>query len=197
MLSFARLASFLLLALSMSFVACATSTGKTSQLAVRDYGYGDDGGSYTPSENILKIVDDMMIDVEGCIGLMGKADVIAAVVTEVNVLVAHVEHAAACIAAIAEAEVSADVKAELAGKVLLLIKTLIEAFISLSAKFGPTAMLALWAKIDVCIHLLMAKLDFVVHGVVALVAKLCIEANIQVTIEAYLHLCTELFALVA
>ncbi|QRV81741.1 hypothetical protein RhiJN_09756 [Ceratobasidium sp. AG-Ba] len=172
MLSFARLTNFILLVLSISLVACATSTGKTSQLDVRDYGYGGGGGSYTPSETILKIMDDMTIDVEGCIGLMGKADLIATIVTEVNALVAHVEHAAACIAAIAEVEVSTNVQAELAGKVLFLIKIIVEAFIGLTTKFGPTVMLELWAKVDVCIHLLLIKIDLVVHGVVELVAKL-------------------------
>ncbi|CAE6444049.1 unnamed protein product, partial [Rhizoctonia solani] len=59
-----------------------------------------------------------------------------------------------------------------------------------------TVLLALLAKIDVCLQLLLVNLSVVVEGIVVLVAKLVVGLTAQVFANLHLNLCLSLLGLV-
>ncbi|QRV96178.1 transmembrane protein [Ceratobasidium sp. AG-Ba] len=195
MLSFARLTSFLLFVLSLSFLTCAAPTPKSSGLAVRDYGYGDDRGSYSPSDNVAEILVGLKADVDATCNKIVDITVFAEIQSEVAVLVAHVHHAAELVLALGEVKVDADVQMKIAVQVYAIIKVIIQAFAKVSARFGITAVLAIWAQIDACIRLLLVNCDVCIHGIVAVVLKLCVDVDVKMCIHAYLGQCAALLAL--
>ncbi|QRW10514.1 hypothetical protein RhiLY_09513 [Ceratobasidium sp. AG-Ba] len=194
MLSFTRLASFLLFVLSLSFLACAAPTPRISELAVRDYGYGDDSGS-SPSDNVAAILIGLKADVDATCNKIVDITVFTEIQSEAAVLVAHVHHAAELILALGENKVDANIQAKIAVQVYAILKVIIRTFAKVSARFGITAVLAIWAQIDACIHLLLVNCDICVHGIVAVVLKLCVDVDVKMYVHAYLGQCAALLAL--
>ncbi|QRW10510.1 hypothetical protein RhiLY_09509 [Ceratobasidium sp. AG-Ba] len=187
--SFTRLASFLLFVLSLSFVACAAPTPRISELAVREYGYGNDSDYYSPADNMQKILVDVTADVHANLELMLAATTIAQVESQVDEIVVHIEHASDLVLALGQLDLQAGVQADIAMQVYALVKIIVRACATVSLKFGITAVLALWAKIDECVHLLLVNLAVCVNGILALVLKLSVDVNVKLSIQTYLKLC--------
>jgi hypothetical protein len=111
---------------------------------------------------------------------------------KVEVLVADVTACAKAILAIgANIEIDAAVKADIAVKVAAIIavslapsipsiffsltvlfQVIVKACLSVSVKFGIFVVLALLAKIDICLQLLLINLGICIDGIVVLVAKM-------------------------
>ncbi|QRV96147.1 hypothetical protein RhiJN_24165 [Ceratobasidium sp. AG-Ba] len=199
MLSFARLSSFLLLVLSLSFLTCAAPTLQSSELSVRDYGNGENSGSYTPADKALEILVGLQGDVQNSCDLMVTMDTLAKIDLEVNVIVSHVNDVAGKLLGLGSlgVDINAKIVARICATVYAIIKILVKAFASVSLKFGITAVLAIWVKIDACLHLLLVNLDVCVHGIIAVVLKLVVDIDVKLYIKNYMSLCATLLALLA
>ncbi|KAG8735552.1 hypothetical protein FRC10_010409 [Ceratobasidium sp. 414] len=164
--AFTRLTSFLLFVLSLSFLTCALPTpvvAGSKELAVRNGG----------AQDVLSILVDLKAKVDAEVVVLTGCSTLAEVKAEVDVMVGLVEVAAKAVLAVGvNIEVDADVKAKIAAEVAAIISVMVQACLNISVKFGLALVLAIFAKIDVCLHLLLINLGICIEGIVAVVAKL-------------------------
>ncbi|QRV81713.1 hypothetical protein RhiJN_09728 [Ceratobasidium sp. AG-Ba] len=197
MLSFARLSSFLLFVLSLSFLTCAAPTLQSSELSVRDYGNGDNSDSYSPANKALEILVGLQSNVQNSCDLMVTMDTLDKINLEVTDMAGHVNQAAETLLGLGPlgVDINAEIVARISATVYAIIKILVKAFATVSLKFGITAVLAIWVKIDTCLHLLLVNLDVCVHGIIAVVLKLVVDVDVKLYIKNYMSLCATLLAL--
>ncbi|KAH7326928.1 hypothetical protein B0J17DRAFT_632860 [Rhizoctonia solani] len=109
------------------------------------------------------------VDVEDIVAVKAVADLAA----KVDVLVTDITACAKAIVALgANIEIDASVKADIAVKVAAMITVIVNACVSLVAKFGILVVITLLAKIDVCLQLLIVNLGVCVEGIISLVANM-------------------------
>lgn len=73
---------------------------------------------------------------------------------------------------------------------------IVNACVSLVAKFGILVLLTIFAKIDICLHLLLTNLDVCVEGIVILVARLVVKLGVSVFAQIHLGLCIQVMGLI-
>ncbi|KAG9089253.1 hypothetical protein FS749_001493 [Ceratobasidium sp. UAMH 11750] len=188
--AFTRLTSFLLFVLSLSFLTCALPTlapAGSQDLAVRT-GSGQD---------VLDIVLDLKAKVKAEVAVLTGCGTVAEVKAEVDVIVDLVEVAAKVILGVgAHIEVDADIKAKIAVEVAAIISVIVQACLSVSVKIGLVLVIAIFAKIDVCLQLLLVNLGICIEGIVAVIAKLVVRISVEAIIKLHLNLCASLLTIV-
>ncbi|KAG9107963.1 hypothetical protein FRC07_008558 [Ceratobasidium sp. 392] len=183
MLAFTRLTSFLLFVLSLSFLTCALPTPAavdSNELVARTGG----------ANAVLGLVVDLKVKVEVEVGVLAACATLADVKAQVDVIVGLVEAVAKAILTIgAKIEADVELKAKIAAEVAAIINLIVQACLKVSVKFGLALVIALFAKIDICLHLLLINLGVCIEGIVGLVAKLVVDVSLQAILKLHLSLC--------
>ncbi|QRV98233.1 hypothetical protein RhiJN_26252 [Ceratobasidium sp. AG-Ba] len=191
MISLARLTSFVFFLLSLSFLACALPTSTTSdfkELATRDEG----------GEAVLKMITDLRATLNVDIKVLTECSTIAQVNAQVEVVVNRVAVVAKEVADLeAHKYVSAEIKAKIAAEVFACISLIAQACLNLYAKFGLVVLLAIFAKLDLCIHLFLVNIGACIDGIIDLIAKLVVGTCAEALVKVRFNLCANLLAVVA
>ncbi|KAG8694646.1 hypothetical protein FRC08_008345 [Ceratobasidium sp. 394] len=189
--AFTRLTSFLLFVLSLSFLACAlpsTAAAGSKDLAARCDNCG---------QNVLGIVGALKTEVDVVVAALAKVDKVADVEALVNPLIVKVETAAKAILAIgALANVDAVTKAQIVAEVVALIYVILQVCLSLSVKLGLSVLVAIFVKLDACLHLLLANLDICIVGILEIILKLLAGVSADIFAKLGFSLCLEIFAFI-
>ncbi|CAE6471976.1 unnamed protein product [Rhizoctonia solani] len=208
MQTFARLLSFVAFLLSVGFLAQALPTTAGNGLAVRDYsspagynggnGHSGDSGfpsspSYskestpsfkedneTPSKiDLLAHVGKLYVDLEPlCKDLELSVDVNAAA-TVVDKIVLVVKAFVAILVNV-KLNLSLDIKTQIAVKIVACISLIVKALAAVCVKLGVNVCVALIAKIDVCLQLLLITLNVCVDGLLEIIISLCAKLDVKV-----------------
>ncbi|CUA73132.1 hypothetical protein RSOLAG22IIIB_10566 [Rhizoctonia solani] len=84
-------------------------------------------------------------------------------------------------------DLSVDVKTQIAVKIVAFICLVVKALAAVCVKLGVDVCLALIAKVDVCLQLLLITLNVCIDGLLAIIISLCLK--LDVSILAALKLC--------
>ncbi|CAE6451129.1 unnamed protein product [Rhizoctonia solani] len=201
MLAFTRLAGFILFVLSLGLLTCSAPTplmrglksGQLHSVAVR--GHQEGAGN-------VKILLGAVVDLKAKVSARADAiadiqvDALGEAQADINALVADIELCATTVAALKSLNVDARLKASIAAHVLVIIKAILKICASLTAKFGIQVFLDLYAKIDLCLKVLLRSLDVCMDGFLVITGKLLVEADLKALVEAQLVVCHDLFVLV-
>ncbi|KAG8727766.1 hypothetical protein FRC11_012496, partial [Ceratobasidium sp. 423] len=194
MQTFGRLLSVLTFLLSLGFIAQAMPAAPRVGLAVRQYNspesYSPSNGGYTkpssgngsggvigtPSNggntiDVLAKVTDLKVKVDAHVAVLAKVEVLADVKVAVEALVVDVKACAAALVGV-KVDLDAEVKAKIAAVIVAIISAIVKVCATVSAKIGVQACLALWAQIDVAIHLLILTLNVCVAGLLKVIINL-------------------------
>ncbi|ELU37997.1 hypothetical protein AG1IA_07978 [Rhizoctonia solani AG-1 IA] len=189
MLSFSRLASFLLFVLSLSLLTCAAPTSMSNTLVAREgvRGKGDlvvaacidlRAKAYTKAESIGELLEgSILVEVESlCKDIIAFSDVLVKVKT---------------------ADVDAKVRAEIAAHLLVILKAIIKICAHLIAKLDLKVALELIAKVQVALKLVIDNLDICVSGFLEVFVKLnatsVAEADLRLMANVHLDVILNLF----
>ncbi|CAE6458425.1 unnamed protein product [Rhizoctonia solani] len=188
MLAFSRLTSFILFVLSLSlFTYALPAPGASGALSTRD----------AKCDQLVDIVVGLKTKVDTCISAALKAEVVADVTAQLNLVVGHVESCAHAVVAIGPVtDIDDIVKADVAAKVAAIIAVILKACLRLSIKFGLQVLLDLFAKIDVVLKLLLVNLGACVDGIVILVSKIAVATCAHILAKLNFKLCLNTLALV-
>ncbi|CAE6456493.1 hypothetical protein ACGC1H_001039 [Rhizoctonia solani] len=202
MQTFARLLSFVSFLLSVGLLAQALPTAVAGNgLAVRDYstpaGYNGGSGyapspsyakeSYapaskeddpTPSIDLLALVTKLHDDVEPICKELEVAATVEVAIGIADKIVALVK-ALIAVCVNVKLNLSVDVKTEIALKIVAIICLIVKALAAVCVKLGVDVCIALIAKIDVCLHLLLITLNVCVDGLLAIVISLCAKLDVS------------------
>ncbi|KEP47106.1 putative transmembrane protein [Rhizoctonia solani 123E] len=220
MQTFGRLLSVLTFLLSLGFFAHALPAAPNAGLAVRAYGSPapSNGGYSKPTSggDVLNIMADLKVKVDAHVEVLAKAVVVADVKARVDLLVADIK-AVATVCTGVKLNVDAEVTAKIAVTIVAIISvrlvsysismtflTLLEQAIvkvcaALSVKIGVQVCLALWAQIDVALHLLILTLNVCISGFLQILIKLCVNLDAEVIAAlkvVRLDLCVKILAIV-
>ncbi|KAH7332946.1 hypothetical protein B0J17DRAFT_631937 [Rhizoctonia solani] len=177
MFAFTRLASVVLLVLSLGWLTCAAPTpvmlgqksGKLHALAVR--GYQEGAGN-------VKILLGAIVDLKAKVVARAdaivdnKANALVEAQAEINALIADVELCKTTLASLKNLDIDVKLKASIAAHVLVIIKAILKICASLTAKFGIPVFLELFAKLDLCLKVLLRSLDVCMDGFLVTIGKL-------------------------
>ncbi|KAG9097339.1 hypothetical protein FS749_006546 [Ceratobasidium sp. UAMH 11750] len=196
MQTFTRLFSIVTFLLSLGFIAQAlpTPAAHGGALAAREYGaaavyarsdaYGNGAPANTKNGggdpvDVLAIVVDLKAKVDPIVAMLGAATCVDDTKVQVDALVAEVKVVIAVLPTVLIA-VSAEVKAKIAAIFVEIFIAIITACAAVSVRLGVAVCLSLWAQIDVCLHALLLALNVCCGGIIAIVAKLCLELDASV-----------------
>ncbi|CAE7197543.1 unnamed protein product [Rhizoctonia solani] len=182
MQTFGRLFSVLTFLLSLGFIAHALPAAPHAGLAIRDYSPAPSNGGYTkPSSghDILAVVADLKVKVDAHAVVMAKAGVLADVKVIVDGIVADIK-AVATVCAGVKVNVDADIQAKIALHIVAIISVIVKSCAAVSAKIGVQACLALWAQIDVALHILILTLNVCISGFLQVLIKLCLNLDAEI-----------------
>ncbi|CUA73119.1 hypothetical protein RSOLAG22IIIB_10550 [Rhizoctonia solani] len=84
-------------------------------------------------------------------------------------------------------DLSVDVKTQIAVKIVAFICLVVKALAAVCVKLGVDVCIALIAKIDVCLQLLLITLNVCIDGLLAIIISLCLKLDVSVL--AALKLC--------
>ncbi|GAB1527824.1 hypothetical protein RhiTH_011012 [Rhizoctonia solani] len=215
MLAFTRLTSVIFFVLSLSWLVCALprptpvmhgqKPGTAHALSVR--GHHEGAGN-------IKVLLGAVVDLKAKV--VARADVIknfnssggfamtgniqiGALVqaqAEVDRLIADIELCSSTIAELKTLNIDAQLKASIAGHVLVIIKAIIKICGSLSVKFGIQVFFEVFAKLDASLKVLLRGLDGCMDGFLVILAKLLVEADMRALAEAKLILCHDMLVLI-
>ncbi|KAG8719459.1 hypothetical protein FRC08_002773 [Ceratobasidium sp. 394] len=197
MQTFTRLFSIVTFLLSLGFIAQAlpTPAAHGGALAAREYGaaavyarsdaYGNGAPANTkngggdPPVDVLAIVVGLKVKVDPIVAMLGAATCLDDAKVQVDALVAEIKVVIAVLPTVLIA-VSAEVKAKIAAIFVEIFIAIITACAAVSVRLGVAVCLSLWAQIDVCLHALLLALNVCCGGIIAIVAKLCLELDASV-----------------
>ncbi|KAF8694427.1 hypothetical protein RHS03_08177, partial [Rhizoctonia solani] len=189
MFVFNRLATIFFFVLSMIFLVSAlpTDVANAKDLTVRN-----------DASDLSTLVVALQADVDVCVntiaGLTASADISA----QIEILVGKINTCAAAILALGtNINVDASVQADIAVKVGAIITAIVQLGLSLSAKLDILIVLGLFAKVDVCLQLLLTNLGVCVSGIVTLVAKGVANIGVGVFANVHLGLCAQVLGLIS
>ncbi|CAE6419551.1 unnamed protein product [Rhizoctonia solani] len=203
MLAFTRLTSVIFFVLSLSWLVCALprptpvmhgqKPGTAHALSVR--GHHEGAGN-------IKVLLGAVVDLKAKV--VARADVISNIQigalvqaqAEVDRLIADIELCSSTIAELKTLNIDAQLKASIAGHVLVIIKAIIKICGSLSVKFGIQVFLEVFAKLDASLKVLLRGLDGCMDGFLVILAKLLVEADMRALAEAKLILCHDMLVLI-
>ncbi|CAE6527618.1 unnamed protein product [Rhizoctonia solani] len=183
MQTFGRLLSVLTFLLSLGFIAHALPAAPHAGLAVREYNSPapSSGGYSRPSSgnDVLNLVVALKAKVDVHVDLLAKAAVVPDVEVSVVAIVAEVK---ACVAVLVgvKLDVDAEVKAKIAVTIVAIISAIVKVCAAVSVKLGVQVCLALWAQIDVALHLLILTLNVCISGFLAVLIKLCLNLDAEI-----------------
>ncbi|CAE6473766.1 unnamed protein product [Rhizoctonia solani] len=202
MLALGRLANLVLVVFSLGLLVCSAPTpsamhgqksGKLHMLAVR--GHHEGAGN-------VKLLLGAVVDLKAKVVARAdaivniKADALGEAQVEINKLVADIEHYSNTIASLTNLNVDAKFKASIAAHVLVAIKTILKICASLTAKFGIQVFLELFAKLDLCLKVLLRSLDVCMDGFLVSLGNILVEADMKALVGAKLIVCHDLFVLI-
>ncbi|CAE7197554.1 unnamed protein product [Rhizoctonia solani] len=182
MQTFGRLFSVLTFLLSLGFIAHALPAAPHAGLAIRDYSPAPSNGGYnkpTSGQGVLDVVLDLKVKVDGHLGVLAKASVLADVKVAVEALVIDVKACAAALVGV-KVDVDAEIKAKIAATIVVIISAIVKVCAAVSVKIGVQACLALWAQIDVALHLLILTLNVCITGFLQVLIKLCLNLDAEI-----------------
>ncbi|QRW15559.1 transmembrane protein, putative [Rhizoctonia solani] len=203
MLAFTRLTSVIFFVLSLSWLVCALprptpvmhgqKPGTAHALSVR--GHHEGAGN-------IKVLLGAVVDLKAKV--VARADVISNIQigahvqaqAEVDRLIADIELCSSTIAELKTLNIDAQLKASIAGHVLVIIKAIIKICGSLSVKFGIQVFFEVFAKLDASLKVLLRGLDGCMDGFLVILAKLLVEADMRALAEAKLILCHDMLVLI-
>ncbi|KAF8595009.1 hypothetical protein BDV93DRAFT_564829 [Ceratobasidium sp. AG-I] len=96
----------------------------------------------------------------------------------------------------ASVSVSVEAQASIVACFASIIALLVKVCAAVSVKFGPTAVLVVFAKIDVAVRLCLFNLNICVNGILVLIAKAIPSATVGVMPQFHLKLCLNVLGLV-
>ncbi|CAE6448961.1 hypothetical protein ACGC1H_007378 [Rhizoctonia solani] len=202
MQNFGRLFSVLTFLLSLGFIAHALPAAPNAGLAVRAYGSPapSNGGYSKPSSgnDVLNIMTDLKVKVDAHVAVLAKAVVVADVKPRVDVLVADIKAVTTVLVGV-KVDVDAEVKAKIAVTVVAIISAIVKVCAAVSVKIGVQVCLALWAQIDVALHLLILTLNICIAGLLQILIKLCLNLDAEIIADlkvVRLDLCVKILAIV-
>ncbi|KAF8710186.1 hypothetical protein RHS03_01686, partial [Rhizoctonia solani] len=188
MIAFSRLATFVFLILSISFLVCASpnADGKHELL-----GRGDSCNK----------VNDMLVDLRAQLdyhlGTCTDDDVLANIEVHltgpVMAKIGKTTNAIVAIGVIADvdAKIKTDIAAHIAAVVVIVVKILIK----VSAKISLSVLAKICADIDVCLKALLVALNVCVQGVLGLSLKFIVDLTVLVFLKVKLGLCADVLGL--
>ncbi|KAH7326935.1 hypothetical protein B0J17DRAFT_222944 [Rhizoctonia solani] len=187
MIAFTRLTSILLFVLSLGFLVSALPTTVDSKaLATRH-----------ASHDLVGLIADLQPKVDDHVKAIVAVEAVVDLAAKVDVLVTDITACAKAVVAIgANIEIDASVKADIAVKVAAMITVIVNACVSLVAKFGIMVVVGLLAKIDFCLQLLLVNLGVCVEGIIPLVAKIVAKLGVSVFAQVHLGLCVNVLGLI-
>ncbi|KAF8710560.1 hypothetical protein RHS03_01695, partial [Rhizoctonia solani] len=203
MLAFTRLTSVTFFVLSLSWLVCALPRptpvmhgqipGTAHALSVR--GHHEGAGN-------IKVLLGAVVDLKAKV--VARADVISNIQigalvqaqAEVDRLIADIELCSSTIAELKTLNIDAQLKASIAGHVLVIIKAIIKICGSLSVKFGIQVFLEVFAKLDASLKVLLRGIDGCMDGFLVILAKLLVEADMRALAGAKLILCHDMLVLI-
>ncbi|KAG8793827.1 hypothetical protein FRC12_001457 [Ceratobasidium sp. 428] len=189
MLAFSRLTSFLLFVLSLSFLTCALPTpavAGSKELAIRDGG----------DQALLSVVAGLRANADAKVQDLGGCNNVVDAKAGLSVIVELIGDAATNVSALGKVEVAADVTVQIVAHVSAVICVVLKLCLELGAKFGVTVFLAVLAKLDLCLHLLVLNLGVCIQGFAALCAKAFVGIDLGAFAKLHLVLCATLFDVV-
>ncbi|CAE6403009.1 unnamed protein product [Rhizoctonia solani] len=146
--------------------------------------------SCTGNDAISVVLAKLFVDIELKINALVSCSTIAELTVAVDVLVALFKGCADDLLKIgAGVVVTAEAQANIVACIAGLITLLVRAFVSVTLKFGLTAVVAIFAKIDVALQLLLVNLNICIGGVLALVAKAIASVTVGLLAQVQLKLC--------
>ncbi|CAE6352044.1 unnamed protein product [Rhizoctonia solani] len=189
MFAFTRIATVLLFVISLGLIVSALPTvaPNANGLVVR----------HDPS-GLTTLVVNLQAEVDVCVKTIAGLTVSADVSAQIDILIGKINTCAAAILALgANIDVDASVQADIAAKVGAVISVIVQLGLSLKAKFGTLVMLGLFAKIDVCLQLLLTNLGVCVNGITSLVVKAVANIGVNVFANIHLGLCAQVLGLIS
>ncbi|KAL5637329.1 hypothetical protein ACGC1H_001091 [Rhizoctonia solani] len=185
MLAFSRLASFLLFVLSLSFLTCAAPTPKSNELAVRGEGAGEAG--------VLVACIDLRTKVVAHADVIAKLDDLVKVKAVVEVVVKDLNVYADLVLKVKGVKVDANVQAEIAAHLVVIVNAIVKICASIIAKFGVSVCLDIIATIQVALKLVIDNLNICIAGFVNVFVKLITDVQLKalanVHLDAIVKLC--------
>ncbi|CAE6438540.1 unnamed protein product [Rhizoctonia solani] len=218
MQTFGRLLSVLTFLLSLGFIAQAMPAAPRAGLAVRQYNspesYSPSNGGYTkpssgngvigaPSNggktvDVLAMVTDLKAKVDAHVVVLAQVKVLAEAKTAVEALVVDIK---ACAAALVDVKIDlgVEVKTKIAVAVMAMISAIVKVCAAVSVKVGVQVCLALWAQIDVALHLLILTLKVCIPGFLKVIIDLGANLDDEVIVAlkvVRLDLCAKMLVIV-
>ncbi|CAE6397236.1 unnamed protein product [Rhizoctonia solani] len=189
MLAFSRLTSFLLFVLSLSFLTCAAPTPKSNELAIRGEGAGEAGV-------LVAACVDLRIKVVAHAEVIAKFNDLAMVKAAVEVVVKDLKVYADLVLKVKGVKVDADVQAEIAAHLLVIVNAIVKICASIIAKFGLSVCLDIIATLQVALKLVIDNLEICIVGFVNVFVKLITDVQLKaianVRLDAIVKLCVDI-----
>ncbi|KAH7332950.1 hypothetical protein B0J17DRAFT_721759 [Rhizoctonia solani] len=201
MFASSHLASFVLLVLSLGLLTCTApmpimlgqKLGKFHMLAV--LGYQEGAGNV---KILLGVITDLKAKVIACADTIVdiKVDVLVEAQAGTNALIAHIQLCKTTLASLKNLDNDVKLKASTAAHVLLIIKAILKICALLTAKIGIPVFLELFARLNLCLKVLLWSLDVCMNGFLVTIGKLLVEVNLKALVKSKLVICYYLFVLV-
>ncbi|CAE6493270.1 unnamed protein product [Rhizoctonia solani] len=187
MIAFTRLTSILLFVLSLGFLVSALPTAVDSKaLAARH-----------ASHDLVTAIAELQAKVDADVKAILAVEAAVDLAVKVEVMVADITACANAVLAIgANIDIDASVKADIAVKVAAIITVIINACVSIVAKFGILVVVTLLAKIDLCLQLLLVNLSVCIDGILVLIANIVVKLGLSVLASVHLGLCINVLGLI-
>ncbi|KDN39515.1 hypothetical protein RSAG8_08810, partial [Rhizoctonia solani AG-8 WAC10335] len=116
--------------------------------------------------------------------LLAEAESYPEVRTQVEVVVTHLETCSvAVLAASKRGEIDESTKAEIANKAASILSAIVQACLEVSLRLGWFLLFGIFAKIDVCLKVLITNLGASSEGLVVLIAKTVASTCAQLLIS--------------
>ncbi|CUA77842.1 hypothetical protein RSOLAG22IIIB_12860 [Rhizoctonia solani] len=177
--TFSRIASLIVFLLSLSLVSFALPTPSS---------YSDEGQDILVpgrnSNNVLHLLINLEGKIKQPIKLIAEAKTYPEVRAQVEAVVEYLEECNnAVLAASKLGKVNDSTKREIASKAASIISMIVQACLGVSLRLGWFLIFDMFAKIDVCLNVLITNLGACGAGLVALIANTIASSSTQLLIS--------------
>ncbi|KAG8778472.1 hypothetical protein FRC12_024976 [Ceratobasidium sp. 428] len=186
--TFTRIAAFAFILFSLSFLVSAIPTAPRHTL----------GAIYLPTggDAVSAIFIKLCVNLEAKIKALYGCGTLVELEAALNVLLTLFGGCADELLKVdVDVVVSAEAKASIVACVCSIITLLVKVCAEVSVKFGIIAVVGLYAKLDLCLKVLLVNLNICIGGILALIVKSLTGATIGLLAKVHLKLCLSVLGL--
>ncbi|KAH7332926.1 hypothetical protein B0J17DRAFT_721704 [Rhizoctonia solani] len=146
--------------------------------------------SCTGEDPISLVIVKLLVDLEAKINALSACGSIAELNVAVDVLVALFKGCADDLLKIGtDVAVTVEAQASIVACIAGIITLLVRACIAVTLKFGLSVVIAIFAKIDIALQLLLVNLNICIGGILVLIAKAIASVTVGLLAQVQLKLC--------